>query len=557
VIVFDLQAVQSVQHGERGIARFVGELASGLLRLDPCPVDVFAWNDALPYVPRLEPFGRAGRLRSYRELRGRHVDVVHVTSPFESAAAASMTAPVRARRLVATCYDLIPHIFSDVYLPDSSARAGYQARLGLLLAADHVVTDSESAADDLASRLGYPRRRLTSIGAGTAPEFVPSAVPRGERLTSLRQHLADIEPGFVLVPAGPDWRKNLRGTIAAYAGLESELRARHQLVIASRMNDGQRSEIRGIADAHGVGGRVLLTGLVTDAVLVELYQTAELVVFASLYEGFGLPVLEARRCGARVICSDVASLPEVMLEPAALFNPHLVSDMTRVMSAALTDPETMVLLDRAADPGFTWDVAASRVAEVYRRVRPPHRGGARRRLAVVTEAVPETTDAAAGCAGDAVFVAGNFVEHLGSVADVTVFVSDRPAYLERRTALPIGGLRTLNARWAAGEFDHVVYVIGASALVDGPPALLPLVPGHALFAADIALVRDGDPDSTTRLLDAVDMWTCSWFALDAQGADAVAQLAGRRPDVLAASDDGPGPSSARRFVASLDQFGAV
>ena len=88
---------------------------------------------------------------------------------------------------------------------------------------------------------------------------------------------------------------------------------------------------------------VVVTGFVTDADLVRLYQSAEVVLFPSKYEGFGLPVLEARRCGARVITSNVSSLPEVMPEPAALFNPYDTDDIAAKLLAALTDVDVIAL----------------------------------------------------------------------------------------------------------------------------------------------------------------------------------------------------------------------
>ncbi len=559
MIVFDLQAVQSIEHGERGISRFVGELASALLRRDVCPVDVFAWNPALPYVPRLEPFASAGLLRSYDELRGHRVDILHVTSPFESAAVASVSAPVRARRLVATCYDLIPHIFSDVYLATPGIRAWYRARLGLLLACDEVVTDSESAADDLATRLGYPRERLTSVGAGTAPEFCPPSTSMEARFDELATALEGLEPDFILVPAGPDWRKNVRGAVEAYAGLDPSLREQHQLVIASRLNEGQRADLEAHGEALGVGDRMLLTGLVSDDQLVLLYQSAELVVFPSYYEGFGLPVLEARRCGARVVCSNAASLPEVMLEPAALFNPHVVGDITAVMTAALTDPETMLALDRARDPEFTWDVAAARLVGVYQRVSErPERTTPRQRLAIAVEAIDPIDTAPVTSA----FVGQGLVDELASVADVRVFVADRSVRIEAGTSLPIEGLRTLVAQMSANEFDHVVYVLGPAAFTDGPPAQLAHVPGHVVIDSVPALSAEPsdaaiESAAANRLFDAVAQWACSVYVIDDTVADLFESRTGRRPELLGAADPtatDPEALRGRLLVERLDQF---
>ncbi len=206
----------------------------------------------------------------------------------------------------------------------------------MLVAADAIVTDSESAASDVVRMLGVDPRVVTSIGVGTAEQFQPPTDSLAERMTELdrsRRHCCRLRPRT----GGPEWRKNLDGAVEAYSRLPSELQARHQLVIASKIADGQHAKFHDYCSELGVADRVVVTGYVSDEHLVRLYQSAELVMFPSFYEGFGLPVLEARRCRARVITSNVSSLPEVMPEPAALFSPYEIDDMAERLESALTD----------------------------------------------------------------------------------------------------------------------------------------------------------------------------------------------------------------------------
>ena len=217
MIVLDVQAVQSAAHGERGIARYVGELARTLAREHPDLVDVFAWNDRLPYVARLDELDLGDRLRPFSELLDREVDVLHIGSPFEMLDLAVFAPPVRARRTIVTCYDLIPYRFPDRYLTDPGTAVRYRTRLALLAAADAVVTDSRSAADDVERLLGVAPGRVTVIGAGVSERFRPPDRTREELLASLRASVPDLEPGFVLVPAGIDWRKTVDGTRVASA----------------------------------------------------------------------------------------------------------------------------------------------------------------------------------------------------------------------------------------------------------------------------------------------------------------------------------------------------
>ena len=496
MIVFDLQAVQSVAHGERGIARYTAEVAAALARRGDDIVDVFAYNDRLPHVERLDSLDLGGRLRSFSSLRGRHADLVHVNSPFEMLQPDVFTVPVLADRLVATCYDLIPLRFSRVYLTDPRLRALYLARMSLLLAADEIVTDSESAASDVANMLGYDPGRMTSLGAGVDERFVPPTTSLEERMGHLRAAVPDLLPGYVLIPSGMDWRKNTDGAIAAYSRLDPAVQRRHQLVVACRVSEHEMRRIDDMIEVLGTVGDVLFTDFVSDDDLVRLYQTAELVCFPSFYEGFGLPVLEARRCGARVICSNAASLPEVLADPIAHFNPHDPDDIAESLRRALVDPVHAARLDRVADSGFTWDLAAERLVEVYERVRTrarrvPNIGGAppRARIAVAT-LLPPTF-------GGVADHSAHLLTEMAKIADVTAFVTDDAAEVAGDDVweFPVEAVRTLPSRVAMGDFDHVVYCMGNNEMHAPFVPMLGLTPGHLLLH-DVRL--SGCADAATR-----------------------------------------------------------
>ena len=111
------------------------------------------------------------------------------------------------------------------------------------------------------------------------------------------------------------------------------------------------------------------TGYVADTTLVDLYQTAELVYFPSFYEGFGLPILEALRCGARVIASGVSSLPELIGDKRALFNPSDPDDMARTLTTALEDPSFGARAGALDDARFTWSATTAELVGVYERLR--------------------------------------------------------------------------------------------------------------------------------------------------------------------------------------------
>jgi glycosyltransferase involved in cell wall biosynthesis len=478
MIAYDLQAVQSVAHGERGIARFVGDLARAIEREHPDAVDLYLWNDALPRVDRLDELGVDDKLRSFSDARGAEVDVLHVNSPFELIEVGDFVPPVRARRTVVTCFDLIPYRFPDRYLADPSVRVRYTSRLPMLVGADAIVTDSKSAAEDVHRLLGVPEERLTVIGAGVAEVFVPPDDGHDERLAALRAELPGIEDRYVLVPTGMDWRKNTEGTIAAYAGLPRAVTRDHQLVLACRVDDDQRRDLLALADRLGVGGRVLVTGFTSDATLVRLYQTADVVLFTSKYEGFGLPVLEARRCGARVICSDASSLPEVLTERRARFNPWVPEEITLALYRALTDEHFRSMLDQVPDPGLDWSTAAARLIRVYTRVhpgRPPSVAAPSRRIAVASPLPPTPSGIAAHT--DRLLRAMSEMDGV----EPTAFVHRDASALQDVVPYPVHDLSTLPARYALGEFDAVLHCVGNHEFHQPYIPVLKLVPGAVLL----------------------------------------------------------------------------
>src|SRR4051794_23384903 len=269
MIVFDLQAAQSLGSGNRGIGRYTRDLASALAKRHPGVVDAFCWNPNLPTDPRIHQVVPAELLVSAAELARRPIDVFHVTSPFEDVAVDQLLPRSPVASLVATCFDLIPYRFQDRYLIPL-ARSEYLARLTMLATCDAVLTDSQSAADDCAELFGIDRARLTVIGGGTNPCFRLPDHPPGEIIELLTQTLPDIRPGFVLVPTGMDWRKNTDGAIDAYAALPEDLQRLHQLVINCRVTHHERRLLERMVAASECVGEVLITGYVGDDDLVRL-----------------------------------------------------------------------------------------------------------------------------------------------------------------------------------------------------------------------------------------------------------------------------------------------
>src|SRR5207253_367486 len=132
-------------------------------------------------------------------------------------------------------------------------------------------------------------------------------------------------------------RKNVNRLIEAYGRLPSSLQQRLQLVISGHMLDQERTTFAESAQRLGLDGRLVLTGFVDDETLRELYQGADLCLYPSLYEGFGLPILEAMRCRTPVITSDCSSMKELLEIDEARFDPEDTNDIACAIERVLAE----------------------------------------------------------------------------------------------------------------------------------------------------------------------------------------------------------------------------
>ena len=382
----DARGTQSAAHGERGVARYVAEHAKALLEVQPEAIGAIGLDRAVPIPPSMEPLEGSGLISWHRstEADGAPTPAIyHVMSPFEMTMTLDEIWPVWIRRsdarLVVTLYDLIPLVMREDYLTESSwGHMGtvWTARLGLVRAAHQVLTISERTAEDAIERLGIGEDRITVIHSGVSGHHPSLVRSRAQAVDLLLQQRPRIRPGFLLYVGGDDARKNMEGTIRAYARLPAPLRREHQLVITCRIGPLRRFELRTFAASLGIeGDEIELTGFVSEMELAALYRACELFIFPSLYEGAGLPILEAMSCDAPVAASNTSSIPELLGDLDATFDPADPADIARCLREVLADP---VVLERLRERSrrrlgvYTWErVARETVAGYERAMRIP------------------------------------------------------------------------------------------------------------------------------------------------------------------------------------------
>jgi glycosyltransferase involved in cell wall biosynthesis len=225
--------------------------------------------------------------------------------------------------------------------------------------ADRVLADSKATRDDLVAHFGAPPDKVQVLYSGVDARFCPEKGPgEGERLRAKY----GIESPYVLSVGTLQPRKNYVRLIRAFANLPL---ANLQLAIAGGRG-WLYEDIFAEAQKHGDHVRVL--GFVDDADLPALLRGAALFAFPSLYEGFGIPPLEAMACGVPVVCSDASSLPEVAGDAALMVDPFDVDALTQAMARALDDADLrqeMIARGLSQAARFTWEKAARQLLSSF------------------------------------------------------------------------------------------------------------------------------------------------------------------------------------------------
>ena len=268
------------------------------------------------------------------------------------------------RRAIVTIYDIISHLY-PAYLPSALHRALFEITTRLALArAAHVLTLSASAAADLQRVYGVDPGRITVTPAAADGRFRPASA---DAIHALRRRLG-LPPRYVLFLGANKPHKNLLRLVEAWAKLkaqESAGAASHAPGLAQRIGlalagreDPRYVGIRATISQAGLQDDIMVLGAVSEADLPVLYSGAEAFILPSLYEGYGLPVMEAMACGAAVACSRTSSLPEVVGEDAGLlFDPTDSDEMAATLRRLLNDDARRAALQQAGlrrAGQFTW-----------------------------------------------------------------------------------------------------------------------------------------------------------------------------------------------------------
>ncbi|WP_347556206.1 glycosyltransferase [Robbsia sp. KACC 23696] len=422
-------------------------------------------------------------------------DAVHIASlmeGYDSDAVASVdpTSPVMT---AVTLYDLIPLQHAKMYLAHAQVDDWYRRKISELAKADLQLAISESSRQEAISLLGAPADIVENVLCDADAPFRKLDAADGSR-SAARSKFALTRP-FVMYTGGIDFRKNIEGLITAFAELPGSIRAAHQLAIVCSVKPDERIKLESLAKTLGLESDALvLTGFVSDQEMIALYNECTLFVFPSWHEGFGLPALEAMRCGAPVIGSNCTSIPEVIGRDDAQFDPHSTTSIRDLIAKALTD--TAFLADLRAwsttqSSRFSWKISAEkawvaleRTLAGHLRTRPEQGHGgpsSRPRLAYVSPMPPSRSGIADYSAG--------LLSALSKYYQIDVVCPDPDV---STVGLP-EGTRVISVPLFveyAHDYERVLYHFGNSSFHGHMPALLSVIPGtvvlHDFFLSGLA-----------------------------------------------------------------------
>ena len=395
----------------------------------------------------------------------------------------------------AILYDIIPYIFRERYLaPDPPIEEWYLERAELLKKFDLLLAISESTRQDAINLLGIQPDKVVNISGAASSQFRKLQLSEDEKRSWL-QHFGISRP-FVLYIGGNDIRKNMDGALRAFAHLPVRVRSSHQLFL----NDvGDETVFR--KRAHKLGledSDIVIARRTTDEELTVLYNLCTLFIFPSLYEGFGLPILEAMSCGAPVLAANNSSLPEVVGRQDALFD---VSDdqavIDKIAHVLTNDAFRQELAAYGSErvKQFSWENSARRAWEAIEIIQKekktlthwdiPAPVSRNLRIAYVSPLPPQKS-------GISVY-SGTLLPHLKPYFDIDLFVEPglevSDAFLTKNfsihpwTELPERG----------DQYDAVIYHMGNSEFHIPMLRLLQDVPGivvsHDFFMSNLPFVR--------------------------------------------------------------------
>jgi glycosyltransferase involved in cell wall biosynthesis len=355
--------VDSLSSNLTGIGRYTWELCSGLAQ-HPAIADLgyFRFNQ---WISDPECFilgdGRKSRLpgfiRQWQAQRGFQNRLVHGTNYF---------LPRMADSGVITVHDMSVLLHPETH-PIARVRDFEREFVRSLERAMHVITDSEATRSELITHMGYPAEQVTAVHLGVSENFRPQ--DDNQLAEPLQRIFGEAIGEYILSVATFEPRKRIEAAITSHARFCDDTGRTIALVLVGAKGWGNEG-LHELIEKEQARGRLIMLGYVAEADLPVLYAGARLFLYPSVYEGFGLPPIEAMASGVPTIVSDRSCLPEVTRGAAMMVNPDDTDALSGAIERGLDDDkwrEAAIQAGLEVAAHYSWQRCIKETVNVYRR----------------------------------------------------------------------------------------------------------------------------------------------------------------------------------------------
>ena len=288
-------------------------------------------------------------------------DLLHIPSLFE---VYYLSIPDNITSIV-TLYDTIPLLFPEKYFQNKRAEDWYLRRLNQAKKAAKIITISKSSKSDIQKFLQIPARKIEVIYGGVDESFKPIDKYKADVVIKKFK----ITRPYILTVSTHSFHKNIPRIFLAFKEYLKVAKIRDlNLVVVCKLIKAEEDDWKKVLKGMGIESRVTLTNFVPDEDLPYFYSGAKLLLFPSLYEGLGLPVLEAFASGCPVITSNVSSLPEIGGDAPYYVNPLKLGEIVRGIDKVLSDEglkNRMIKMGFSQVKKFSWSVSADKLMKLY------------------------------------------------------------------------------------------------------------------------------------------------------------------------------------------------
>ncbi len=504
-IVLDLQSYQGASKN-RGIGKYAISLTKSLLKvgknheffiilndyfidsIEPIknelkdlidPKKIIAFTPIVPsaYVKNEYPHRRkiSKLIREY-VIAKLNPDIVHTFSIFEGYfdnVVVSVKDLYEDSTDSCVVYDLIPLIYQDTYLKEGEFKDWYFEHMEYIKREDIVFAISDTTKKDIVKYINIEESKIKTIYGGV--DNIKNVTQ--DKINEVLNKFGITKPFIFYAPGSFELRKNIERLIESYIILPNAIKDNYQLVISGKIPVEYENK-------H-FNKNIIFTNYVDESELSALYASAELFVMPSLYEGFGLSILEAMNYGLPVIGADSSSIKEIIQNEDALFDPQNPNSISSKIKQVLTDEDFKnrlkeYSLKRVKD--FSWDKSAKLVLEafeeIYQNKKKVNNVEKKPKLAYISPIPPAKTGIA--------YYSKELVPYLSEYYDIDIITDQEQADISFKS------LEYFRNNFR--EYDRVLYHIGNSPFHDYVPEMLEEIPGvlvlHDFYLGDLWRYKD-------------------------------------------------------------------